>query len=231
MRVDVTAPAPSAIRVVFVDDAIVVLEKPASLLSVPGRGPDKQDCLSARVQQQFADALVVHRLDMATSGLIVMARGALAQRTLSDAFANRMVAKRYEAVVHGEIKADPHAWQTIDLPIGVDWPNRPRRIIDPETGKASMTRLQVRHYDPLHHVTHVVLQPLTGRTHQLRVHMLAIGHPILGDHLYAPPEVAALSERLLLNASDLTFAHPITGCTMRFSCQRLKCLGEPTTER
>ncbi len=231
MLVDVAASTPSAIQVVFVDDAIVVLDKPSSLLSVPGRGPDKQDCLSARVQRQFADALVVHRLDMATSGLIVMARGALAQRSLSDAFANRMVAKRYEAVVHGEIKADPHAWQVIDLPIGVDWPNRPRRVVDWKTGKASMTRLQVSHYDPLHHATHVVLEPLTGRTHQLRVHMLAIGHPILGDHLYAPPEVAALSQRLLLNASDLTFAHPITGRTMRFSCQRLKCLGEPYTER
>lgn len=231
MRVDTIASAPSAIQVVFVDEAIVVLEKPSALLSVPGRGPDKQDCLSARVQRQFADALVVHRLDMATSGLIVMARGAPAQRTLSDAFANRMVAKRYEAVVHGEVLAAPGAWQTIDLPIAVDWPNRPRRIIDHEAGKASLTRLQVGHYDPLRNVTHVVLEPLTGRTHQLRVHMQAIGHPILGDHLYAPPGIAALSERLLLNASDLTFAHPITGRTMRFSCQRLKCPGEPHPER
>jgi len=231
MLAEVAAPVPSTIQVVFVDDAVVVLEKPESLLSVPGRGPDKQDCLSARVQRQFPDALVVHRLDMATSGLIVMARGAAAQRTLSDAFAHRMVAKRYEAVVHGQILGEPHSWQVIDLPIGVDWPNRPRRVIDHAHGKASTTRLQIGHYDPVNHVTHVVLEPLTGRTHQLRVHLQAIGHPILGDYLYAPPEVAAQSPRLLLHASDLTFAHPVTGRTMRFSCQRLKCPGEPHTER
>jgi len=222
MRAEATTTAYAGIQVLFVDDAIVVLDKPSSLLSVPGRGPDKQDCLSARVQQQFADALVVHRLDMATSGLIVMARGAAAQRTLSDAFANRMVAKRYEAVVHGQVLGEPDGWQTIDLPIAVDWPNRPRRIIDQVKGKASMTRLQVSHYDAQRQVTHVTLEPLTGRTHQLRVHLQAIGHPILGDSLYAPPDVVAMSERLLLHASNLTFAHPVTGRTMRFSCQRLK---------
>ena len=206
------------IQVVFVDDAIVVLDKPSALLSVPGRGPDKQDCLSARVQRRYADALTVHRLDMATSGLIVMARGALAQRTLSDAFANRMVLKRYEAVVHGRVPPYPHGWQTIDLPIAVDWPNRPRRTIDQVSGKASVTRLQVSRYDSTGNVTHVVLEPLTGRTHQLRVHMQAIGHPILGDPLYAPAEVQALSDRLLLHASNLTFAHPATGEAMRFHC-------------
>lgn len=230
--VPVDAPAPrDAICVVYVDDAIVVLDKPPSLLSVPGKGPDKQDCLSARVQRHFADALVVHRLDMATSGLIVMARGATAQRTLSEAFANRMVAKQYEAVVQGRIAATPNGWQTIDLPIAVDWPNRPRRTINQETGKASVTRLQVTHYDPLRDVTHVMLEPLTGRTHQLRVHLQAIGHPILGDQLYAPPAVAAMSDRLLLHASNLTFAHPISGRTLQFGCQHLKCMGETYTER
>ncbi len=223
--------ADSSITVVFADDAIVVLDKPSALLSVPGRGPDKQDCLSARVQKQFADALVVHRLDMATSGLIVMARGASVQRTLSDAFANRVVAKRYEAIVHGQIQGQADAWQTIDFPIGVDWPNRPRRVIDPVHGKASVTRLQVTHFDAARQRTHVVLEPLTGRTHQLRVHLQAIGHPILGDTLYAPPNVAALSPRLLLHASNLSFAHPVTGRAMEFACQRLKCIGEPHTER
>lgn len=231
MGAETTATCPADISVVFVDDAIVVLDKPSSLLSVPGRGPDKQDCLSARVQRQFADALVVHRLDMATSGLIVMARGAAAQRTLSEAFAKRMVTKRYEAVVYGRVPGEPDAWQTIDLPIAVDWPNRPRRVIDRVLGKASTTRLQIQHYDPVSDVTHVVLEPLTGRTHQLRVHLQAIGHPILGDNLYAPPDVVALSERLLLHACDLAFVHPITGHTMRFTCQRLKCPGEPHTER
>lgn len=225
-------PAPDAsICVVYADEAIIVLDKPAALLSVPGRGPDKQDCLSARVQGQFADALVVHRLDMATSGLIVMARGALAQRTLSEAFANRMVAKRYEAVVNGMLPPTPGPWRTIDLPIGVDWPNRPRRVIDWQAGKASVTRLQVTHFDAERGVTHVVLEPLTGRTHQLRLHLQAIGHPILGDCLYAPPAIAAMSSRLLLHASDLTFAHPVSGRTMQFSRQRLKCPGDNHTER
>ena len=218
--------ADTSICVVYADDAIVVLDKPAGLLSVPGRGPDKQDCLSARVQGQFADALVVHRLDMATSGLIVMARGAAAQRTLSEAFANRMVAKRYEAVVHGELHPAPDAWRVIDLPIGVDWPNRPRRVIDWDRGKASITRVKVTRFDAERQVTYVALEPITGRTHQLRVHLQAIGHPILGDGLYASPEVAARSPRLLLHASEVTFAHPVSGRTLQFSCQRLKCDGD-----
>ena len=206
--------------VVYVDDAIVVLDKPSGLLSVPGRGPDKQDCLSLRVQAEYADALVVHRLDMATSGLIVMARGVQAQRTLSEAFANRQVNKRYEAVVHGEVEAP--TWRTIDLPIGVDWPNRPRRKIDPQAGKASQTRVQLLHVDAQRQISHVLLEPLTGRTHQLRLHLQAIGHPILGDALYAPPAVVAMAPRLLLHARDLAFAHPVSGRTMQFSCQSLR---------
>lgn len=220
----------ASIHVVYVDDAIVVLDKPSALLSVPGRGPDKQDCLSARVQQHFSDARVVHRLDMATSGLIVMARSAAAQRTLSEAFANRMVAKQYEAVVSGNVTMGPDSWRVVDLPIAADWPNRPRRVISQECGKASVTRLQTRLYDAQKQICHLVLEPLTGRTHQLRVHLQAIGHPILGDQLYAPPEVAAMAPRLLLNASALTFAHPISGRTMQFNRQRLKCTSEHSTE-
>ena len=205
--------------VVYVDDAIVVLDKPSGLLSVPGRGPEKQDCLSLRVQGQYADALVVHRLDMATSGLIVRARGAQAQRTLSDAFANRQVNKRYEAMVHGEVSAPAgDHWRTIDLPIGVDWRNRPRRVIDQQTGKDSVTRVQLLHVDARRQISHVLLEPLTGRTHQLRLHLQAIGHPILGDTLYAPPAVVAMAPRLLLHARDLAFAHPVSGHTMQFSC-------------
>lgn len=221
-----------ALCVVYVDDAIVVLEKPSGLLSVPGRGPDKQDCLSLRVQRDYADALVVHRLDMATSGLIVMARGVQAQRTLSDAFANRQVHKRYEAVVHGAVEAPSGTdWRTIDLPIGVDWPNRPRRKIDPQTGKASQTRVQLLHVDAQRQISHVLLEPLTGRTHQLRLHLQAIGHPILGDALYAPPAVVAMAPRLLLHARDLAFAHPVSGRALQFSCEQLKCTGDTYTKR
>ncbi len=220
-----------SICLVYADDAIIVLDKPSGLLSVPGRGADKQDCLSARVQAEYADAMVVHRLDMATSGLIVMARGALVQRTLSEAFANRLVAKRYQAVVHGEVTTLVNEWRVIDLPIGVDWPNRPRRVVDQLNGKASITRLQANDFDATQRVSHVTLEPQTGRTHQLRVHMQAIGHPILGDALYAPAAIAARSPRLLLHASELGFAHPLTGVPMQFSLQRLKYPGDHHTKR
>ena len=132
-----------ALSVTYADEALLVLEKPAGLLSVPGRGADKQDCLSTRAQSRYADALVVHRLDMATSGLLVMARGKVAQRVLSRAFANRQVHKKYVALVHGRLAPSPLQWGMIDLPIAIDWPNRPRRVIEPGSGKASVTRWRV----------------------------------------------------------------------------------------
>jgi tRNA pseudouridine32 synthase/23S rRNA pseudouridine746 synthase len=221
----------TSFHLVYADDSVLVLDKPSGLLSVPGKGADKQDCLSARVQTEYADAMVVHRLDMATSGLMVMARGAQAQRALSQAFANRLVAKRYEAVVHGAVAVSEDGWRTIDLPIGVDWPNRPRRVIDPLRGKASVTRLQADHFDHRRGVSHVFLEPQTGRTHQLRVHLQAIGHPILGDALYATSEVAAMAPRLLLHACELAFTHPITGLPMHFCLEQLKYAGEPHTKR
>jgi tRNA pseudouridine32 synthase/23S rRNA pseudouridine746 synthase len=221
----------ASIGVVYADDAIIVLNKPSGLLSVPGRGPDKQDCLSARVQVQFSDALVVHRLDMATSGLMVMARGATVQRALSEAFANRLVSKRYVAIVTGQVVAPKDGWRVVDLPIGVDWPSRPLRVIDPIGGKHSLTRVQLIHFDELRNVSHLILEPLTGRTHQLRLHLQAIGHPILGDGLYANTAVAAASARLLLHACELGFAHPMNGQHLHFSLERLKYCGEPHPKR
>ena len=216
MPAKVQPPAEPRIYVVYADADIIVLDKPSGLLSVPGRGPDKQDCLSTRVQAEFANALVVHRLDMATSGLIVMARGATVQRALSEAFANRTVAKRYEALVHGEIAPTGDDWRVIDLPIAVDWPNRPLRAINMDTGKASVTRLQRLHFDAGRNASYVLLEPLTGRTHQLRLHLQAIGHPILGDALYAPPTVVAMAPRLLLHACALGFNHPVSGVALQF---------------
>lgn len=207
-----------AVGVVYIDDQLVVLNKPSGLLSVPGRGPDKQDCLSTRVQAQYADALVVHRLDMATSGLIVMARGAAMQRALSAAFSNRSVHKSYVAVASGAVLSDGGDWHTIDLPIAVDWPNRPLRTINHETGQASQTRYKVLDTNAQAASTRLALEPLTGRTHQLRVHLQAIGHPILGDALYAPPAVVAQAPRLLLHASTLAFAHPLNGHALQFTC-------------
>jgi tRNA pseudouridine32 synthase/23S rRNA pseudouridine746 synthase len=173
--------------VVYADDTLLVIDKPSGLLAVPGRGADKQDCLSARVQTRYPDALIVHRLDMATSGLMVMARGAAAQRELSKAFAARAVSKRYIAVVDGRLQAPPEGWGMIDLPIIVDWPNRPLRIVDHAHGKPSLTRWRVLVHDETASNTRVELEPVTGRSHQLRVHLRELGHPILGDALYAPP--------------------------------------------
>jgi tRNA pseudouridine32 synthase / 23S rRNA pseudouridine746 synthase len=193
---------------VYVDEHLLVLDKPAGLLTVPGRGPDKHDCLAARAQRLWPDALVVHRLDMATSGLVVMGRGAAMQRALSVAFADRQVDKRYVAVVAGRL---PGEEGTVDLPLAPDWPNRPRQKVDREHGKASLTRWRVLSREGA--ATRVALDPLTGRSHQLRVHMLAIGHPIVGDTLYAPEHPGP---RLMLHAAGLGFAHPVSGEPLAF---------------
>jgi tRNA pseudouridine32 synthase/23S rRNA pseudouridine746 synthase len=200
------------------DAALLVLDKPAGLLAVPGRGADKQDCLSTRVQAQFADALIVHRLDMATSGLMLMARGAAMQRQLSHAFASRQVHKRYVAVVAGHVAPPPGDWGVIDLPILADWPRRPLRIID-ERGQPSVTRWRVLAHDAGadgQPQTRLELEPVTGRSHQLRVHLQALGHAILGDALYASAEVQARSARLLLHASELALQHPASGEPLGF---------------
>ena len=207
----------SHLHLIHEDDQMIVLDKPAGLLAVPGRGPDKQDCLSARAQARWPDALVVHRLDMATSGLVVMARGLDAQRQLSRAFETRQVHKRYTAVVAGALNnAQPdNGWNTIDLPLTIDWPNRPRSIVSAELGKPSVTRWRVA--DPSDDdSTRLELEPVTGRTHQLRVHLQAIGHPILGDMLYATPEQQTRAPRLLLHAHQLSLPHPLSNETIHF---------------
>jgi tRNA pseudouridine32 synthase / 23S rRNA pseudouridine746 synthase len=206
------------INVVYADEALLVLDKPAGLLCVPGKGEDKQDCLSSRVQQHFADARVVHRLDMATSGLLVMARGATAQRDLNQAFANRQVHKRYVAVVEGLLAPPIAQWGIIDLPILLDWPNRPRRIIDPQ-GKPSNTRWRVLSQNAQEQTTRLELEPVTGRSHQLRVHLQALQHPILGDALYGTPASLAKAERLLLHATRLELTHPVSLQAMVFASE------------
>ena len=195
---------------VYFDEHMLVLNKPSGLLSVPGRGPDKQDCLSKRVQAIYPDALVVHRLDQDTSGLLIMARGIEAQRRISKAFETRQVHKRYMAVVVGKpepTQKDPDGWALIEGAILLDWPNRPLHIIHPD-GKPSQSRWRI--LDSSDFASLIELEPVTGRTHQLRVHMQSIGHPILGDSLYAPPEVRALTTRLMLHAKSIKLAHPFT---------------------
>ena len=197
------------------DDSLLAFDKPAGLLCVPGRGALKQDCLAARAQAQWPDALVVHRLDMATSGVVLMARGAEAQRALSLAFAARQTEKRYVAVVDGLLEHDSG---DIDLPLAADWPRRPLQKVDLEHGKPSLTHYRVLQRDAAANTTRVELQPVTGRSHQLRVHLLALGHAIVGDALYAPPRVQERANRLLLHAQSLGFTHPSTGEAVRVEC-------------
>lgn len=244
----VRPPAPECL---YADEDLIVLAKPSGLLCVPGRGPDKQDCLSARAALHWPGACVVHRLDQATSGLVLMALHAEAQRALGHAFAARQVHKLYVAVVHTGPGSDPAEsapanppatppvitparapacaqsllpdghWQEIDLPIAADWERRPLRVVDPQRGKPSLTRwrpMPAADGSPgrAPGTLRVLLEPVTGRTHQLRVHMAAIGRPILGDALYAPPPVQALAPRLLLHAQRIAFAHPRTGAPLSF---------------
>jgi tRNA pseudouridine32 synthase/23S rRNA pseudouridine746 synthase len=190
-----TPPQTAALRVLHADARLVIIDKPPGLLSVPGR--TEPDCASARVQALYPDALIVHRLDQATSGLLLFARGAQAQRELSTDFAERRVDKTYVAIVAGPLDGEG----LIDQPLAADWPNRPRQQIDPARGKPSQTRWRVLGREGAH--TRVALAPLTGRSHQLRVHLAHLGHAILGDALYASPDIAAASPRLLLHASEL----------------------------
>ena len=202
--------------VIHEDDALLVFDKPAGLLAVPGRGADKQDCLAARVQACWPDALVVHRLDMATSGLMLFARTAQLQSHLSRDFAARRIEKHYVAVVDGRL---PAAAGCIELPLTADWPRRPLQKVDVEHGKPSRTDWRVIGFDEHLQATRLALMPLTGRTHQLRVHLQAIGHPILGDALYAPPTVRDRSDRLLLHACTLLLIHPLTGKPLQLRCE------------
>jgi tRNA pseudouridine32 synthase/23S rRNA pseudouridine746 synthase len=201
-------------KLIHADRALIVVDKPSGLLSVPGRGADKQDCLIRRVHGEYPEALIVHRLDCDTSGLVVIARGKEMHRRLSMLFQQRQVDKRYVAVVDGELA---ELAGEINLPLIVDWPNRPLHKVDLAVGKAALTRYRVLGYDPAAHCSRLALTPETGRTHQLRVHLQALGHPILGDSLYAGAAARAKAARLLLHAEYLAFAHPASGAPLRFT--------------
>lgn len=210
-----TPPHDDGLDLIYQDEFVLVVNKPAGLLSVPGRGVDKLDSMANRVQQAFPDALIVHRLDMATSGLLLLARGAEMQRRLSQMFRDRLVEKCYEARVAGRME---YASGTVDLPLNADWPNRPRQKVDHEAGKHSLTRYRLLDKDDGTGSSRVELEPVTGRTHQLRVHMAAIGHPILGDTLYGG-EAGGSAERLLLHARLLRFPHPLGAQPLTLVCE------------
>ncbi|MBC8203438.1 MAG: RluA family pseudouridine synthase [Planctomycetes bacterium] len=202
---------PHEIPVIYRDESIVVLDKPTSLLSVPGIGFEKRDCVAVRVASAVEGARIVHRLDRDTSGVMIMANDKDSHRELSRQFQDREVEKTYEAIVFGVVEEETG---TIDLPIRKDMENRPRQCVDHKQGKPSLTNWKV--LERMRDRTRLALYPKTGRSHQLRLHLREIGHPILGDDLYATPEQREMAPRLMLHAVLLQVVHPVTLESMTF---------------
>jgi tRNA pseudouridine32 synthase/23S rRNA pseudouridine746 synthase len=204
------APPDAGLSVLYADGHLIAVDKPSGLLSVPGRGEQKADCALSRAQAIYPDALTVHRLDMATSGLLLLARGKEIQRALSGLFERGEISKRYIADVWG---APSPASGEISLPLITDWPRRPLQKVDHVIGKPSVTRFETLQAGSAS--ARLILTPLTGRSHQLRVHLAEIGHPILGDEFYAPADALAAAPRLALHAAALSFVHPATGAPLQ----------------
>lgn len=207
-------PPTSPIQLAYQDEYFLIANKPPGLLTVPGRGPDKQDCLINRLLPEHPNSRIVHRLDMATSGLVIIAQSLPALQALGRLFETRQIAKEYTAVVDGLLEEDQGE---INLPLICDWPNRPKQMVCHETGKSAQTHFEVIERNEEIMQSRVTLRPVTGRSHQLRVHMQALGHPIVGDEFYAPEEVRAASSRLLLHATRLKFQHPFEDREMNIS--------------
>lgn len=206
MKPFVYKPPQDPLRVLHSDQDLLIVDKPSGLLSVPGKAEEHRDCLEQRVRAEFDDALLVHRLDMDTSGVMVFARNKAAQRHLGLQFEKRVVQKTYVARVSGVVAKDEGC---VDLPLIADWPNRPLQMVDHVHGKTAMTDWQVIEREE--YATRVALFPKTGRSHQLRVHMKAIGHTILGDAFYANAQQLAAADRLQLHAHRLSLRHPTGG--------------------
>lgn len=208
---DYVPPPAGPLPLLHIDDDLLVLDKPSGLLTVPGNRPERADCLESRVQAEYPEARIIHRLDMDTSGVIVLARTAHAQRHIGLQFEKRQTRKAYEALVWGEMS---EAAGQVDQPLITDWPNRPKQHIDPEHGRHAITNWKALERGD--GWTRVSLSPLTGRSHQLRVHMTHLGHPILGDNLYAHAQALAARPRLCLHAKCLGLRHPADGRTLEF---------------
>lgn len=194
--------------ILYLDNDLLIANKPAGLLCVPGKGPEKQDCLYNRVLKFNPNARVAHRLDQGTSGIVMFPLNYLTLKNLTHQFEARAIHKRYLAVVEGLVEQDEGE---ITLPLICDWPNRPLQKVCFEHGKSAHTRYRVIERNKGQNTTRVLLEPVSGRTHQLRVHMLSLGHPMLGDGLYAPEQVRLKASRLLLHAQQLWLDHPVSG--------------------
>lgn len=205
---------PQHFTIIHQDDNFLVVNKPSDLLTVPGRGPDNQECLINRLLLEFPNARIVHRLDYATSGLVIIPLNYEAQKNIGKQFELRQTQKQYIAVVDGIIKEESGQ---VDLPLICDWPNRPKQMVDHVNGKSAQTDFTVLGRDFDKSCTRLMLKPITGRSHQLRVHMMAINHAILGDRFYATGRALDASERLLLHAESISFIHPVSGETVQVS--------------
>ena len=211
--IDYNPPQEPWLDLVYRDDYIAVVNKPSGLLSVPGNQPQYYDSAMSRVKEKYGFCEPAHRLDMATSGILLFALSKAADRELKRQFREREPKKYYQALVWGHVE---HDHGVVELPLICDWENRPRQKICFERGKRAVTFYDVLQRYP-NNTTRVKLTPITGRSHQLRLHMLALGHPILGDKFYAHPQAKALSPRLCLHAESLQIQHPIIGETMEFT--------------
>jgi tRNA pseudouridine32 synthase/23S rRNA pseudouridine746 synthase len=205
-------PQTPCIKIIYQDDDVLVLDKPTGLLSVAGRLEIHKDSLQTRVQRVYPTASVVHRLDMSTSGIMLMALNKESHRNISRQFQDRQVSKRYLARIYGRPSTETGL---VDLPLIGDWLNRPKQKVDFEVGKPSLTNWKILSSDGQSSL--IELEPVTGRSHQLRVHMQSIGHPILGDKFYAHEDAFKLSERLDLHAAYIKFTHPTTHEEIEFS--------------
>ena len=203
------------VKLLYQDADILLVDKPSGLLSVPGRHPKNKDCLISRIQQDFPEARIVHRLDMDTSGIMVLALNTESHRHLSKQFEQRKTQKTYTAIVFGLIEDDNGS---IELPIITDWPNRPLQKIDFKDGKHALTHYEVLKRDVRLEQTRLLLTPITGRSHQLRIHLAEINHPILGCSFYAHKEALSQANRLLLHATTLELNHPVTGELIKQNC-------------
>ncbi|PHM28980.1 bifunctional tRNA pseudouridine(32) synthase/23S rRNA pseudouridine(746) synthase RluA [Xenorhabdus budapestensis] len=202
------------LHVLYQDEHIMVVNKPSGLLSVPGKAEEHKDSIMTRIQAEFPTAESVHRLDMATSGIMVVALTKAAERELKRQFREREPKKVYIARVWGKLEQEQGL---VDLPLICDWPNRPKQKVCFATGKSAQTEYQVLEHEA--QATRVRLAPITGRSHQLRVHMLALGNPILGDRFYAHQQARELAPRLQLHAQELSITHPAYGSPMHFECK------------